>query len=64
MDLDEIRNKLLNKEICRLCLEDGSELVDIFPEDADTSPTPDYFLRKFNFIEVKVEIWLKITLKT
>lgn len=56
MNLDELRNKILNHEVCRLCLEEESEMEDIFSRNQDENSSPEYFIRKFNLIEVKNKI--------
>jgi hypothetical protein len=50
MDLDELKNKLLKQEICRLCLGQKNDFAGI--EFEESRQKAESLLRKFNFIEV------------
>lgn len=53
MNLEEIHNKILKKEICRLCLDFSDKTMDIFGGTNEDSSSPEVLIRKFNIIEVE-----------
>lgn len=54
MSHEGLRLKILRNEICRLCLSDNEELVQLNDEDGESQLKPEELIEKFNLVEVKI----------
>ena len=56
MDFNILRLKVLNNELCKLCLaEKNEEFVNISEVTSESRSKPEELVEKFNLVEVKIE---------